>query len=162
MHERLRSKKLKIGWKQKDKTESRSILSEQEFLLQILETCAQFPDLHNPVDQNGNCYYSANEITMKGALVNEHCLIGQWWINQGNPKSELPEGKIAANMFLSIAADMFLSDHDYPQNICSLARLVQDMADRRPMTYSTSVVPPPWRDVAVRIKNTFAVELRQT
>lgn len=139
---------------QEDRTESQDILSEQEFLLQILETCAQFPDLHNPVDQNGNCYYSANEITMKGALVNEHCLIGQWWINQGNPKSGLPEG--------NIAADMFLSDHDYPQNICFLARLVQYMADRRPFTYSTSVNPPPWRDVAVSIKNTFAAELRQT
>ena len=144
---------MKIGWKQKDKTESRSILSEQEFLLQILETCGQFPDLHNPVDQDGNCYYSANEITMKGALVNDHCLIGQWWINQGFPKSELPES--------NVAADKFLLDHDYPQNICSLARMIQDMADRRVGMYSTSVKPPPWRDVAVRIKNTFAVELRQ-
>lgn len=145
---------MRIGWKQKDKTESQDILSEQEFLTQILETCGQFPDLHNPVDQDGNCYYSANEVTMKGALVNDHCLIGQWWINQGHPKSELPEG--------NIAADMFLSDHDYPQNICSLARMIQDMADRRVGMYSTSIKPPPWRDVAVRIKNTFTAELRQT
>lgn len=142
---------MRIGWREKDRRGNRDILSEREFLIQILETCAQFPDLHNPSDNNGNCYYTANENT-SGSLVNKHCLIGQWWVNQGFPESELPTGNVPANRFLA--------EHGFPQNICSLARLVQEMADRRPVIHSTTIIPPPWRDVAVRIKNVFAVELK--
>lgn len=127
-----------------------SELSDKEFLVQILNVCSKYPDVHNPVDQNANCYYTANSETIRGAHTNQHCLIGQWWVDYGHDVDLLPADICPADKFL---------ESYYPDRICALARLIQDMADRRPVIVGGSNLPPLWRDVAVRIKNSFRSEL---
>lgn len=125
-------------------------LSDKEFLEQILNLCAKYPDVHNPADEYGNCYYTSNSDTVRTAYSNNHCLMGQWWIEYGGHESSLLPTQITS-------IDVFLQPY-YPDRICGLARLVQDMADRKPVIVGSSL-PPLWRDVAVRIKNSFRSEL---